>query len=457
MLKVVMAISPARQLALDVLLAVDERGGYASDLLHSSTSRGRDLSPPDRRLATELVMGVLRWRAQLDGVLARGAHRPHARLAASVRAALRLGAYQLRFLDRIPPMAAVHESVEMVKASAPAATGFVNAMLRRAAREAGEPIEALLAAELDPIRRREIIFSHPAWLLDRWSRHYGVETADAIAEFNNRAPVAAVRPAGGAALADLAAGIQLRPGRLLRAAWRVASGDPTKSDAYRQGQLRLQDEASQLVAYLLEPSPRHRILDACAAPGGKTELIASLAPGASLVAVELHGQRARRLRLLLAAQTGVHVVGADASRPLPFRRQFDRILVDAPCTGTGTLARNPEIKWRLQPTDPARMAELQTTILRQSLAALAPGGRLVYSVCSIEPEEGPGVINAALAADSSLSLVPATNVLRSLSGAGHLALDPPPAAALTAGGFLRLLPGTMETDGFFAAILERAR
>ncbi|HVA63513.1 MAG TPA: transcription antitermination factor NusB, partial [Terriglobales bacterium] len=290
-------MSPARQLARDVLLAVEERGGYASDLLHSSLARG--LAPADHRLATEIVMGVLRWRAQLDFVIERAARRPAARMEPAALVALRMGAYQLRFLTRIPPSAAVNESVEMAKAAAPRLGGFVNAVLRHLS---AEPVEALLALESNLGRRREIEFSHPAWLLERWSRNFSPAAADRIAEFNNQPPPTAFRLAPGATLpADIAAA----PGALLASAFRATSGDVTKTPAFRAHQLWVQDEASQLIPYLLEPQSRDRILDTCAAPGAKTALLHELAPAATLVALERHLHRARLLRRLLPwQQTG---------------------------------------------------------------------------------------------------------------------------------------------------------
>lgn len=435
-------VSPARQLARDVLLAV-EAGGYAADLLHSQRARG--LSLADRRLATELVMGVLRWRGQLDFVIAGAARRAIENIPLLPRTALRLGAYQLRFLDRIPAMAAVHESVEMAKADSPRAAGFVNAVLRHLPRA---PMAALVATETDLRRRREAEFSHPAWLLERWSRHFGPRAAAAIAEYNNQPPPVACWPPP----APVPAGITLAPGQLLRSAARIAAGDVTKLEAFRQGRLWVQDEASQLIACLLAPEPFDRVLDACAAPGGKTARLAALAPTAAIVALERHPRRAALLhrRLRGVAQ----VVAADAAAPLPLRGGFDRILVDAPCTGTGTLARNPEIRWRLEPTDPARLGQLQLRLLRRTAAALEPGGRLVYSVCSLEPEEGPQVVQALLAEDRGLELLPAAAVLTSLRVTGELLAAP---EALTDGDWLRLLPGAFASDGFFAAVLRRRR
>ncbi|MGH9482393.1 MAG: transcription antitermination factor NusB [Terriglobales bacterium] len=448
-------MSPAREFASEVLLAVERQGAYASELLHSA--RGRKLAPADRRLATELVLGVLRWRAQLDFVIGLAARRPPAAIAPPALAALRLGAYQLRFLSRIPASAAVHESVELAKRESARLGGFVNAVLRHLPRE---PVAALLAAEPGLGRRREIEFSHPAWLLERWNRHFTPPVADSIAEYNNQPPPVAIRlsPPAGTPGPDGAAAwpaeIATAPGRLLTAALRVTSGDVTKTALYRQRGIWIQDEASQLIPYLLEPWDGGRILDVCAAPGAKASLLHGLAPArTSLIALELHPHRARLLRRLVP-EPAVQVVVADAARPLPLSGSFDRILVDAPCTGTGTLARNPEIRWRLQPGDPARLGVLQTAILRQALAALLPGGRCVYSVCSLEPEEGEAVVAAALQAVPGLRLRPAAEVVADLGAAGQLACDADP-GALTHGEFLRILPGAWASDGFFAAILER--
>ncbi|MGH9416287.1 MAG: transcription antitermination factor NusB [Terriglobales bacterium] len=436
-----MPVSPARRLALDVLLAVDA-GGYASDLLHSSRSRG--LERRDLRLATELVMGTLRWQAQLDFVLTRAAGRGLAHSAPAALAALRLGAYQLRFLDRVPAVAAVHESVEMAKAAGRGAAGFVNAVLRHLPLA---PIETLLAGEPDWERRRALELSHPAWLLRRWSQQFGAERAQAVAVYDNAPPPTAVRGPG---LAALPPPITLVPGQLLADARRVASGDVTQTDPWRRGQVRIQDEASQLMAYLLAPQPGERVLDLCAAPGGKAATLLELAPQAQLTALELHPLRARRLRRLLPPAAAVVV--ADATRPLPLRGQFERILVDAPCSGTGTLARNPEIRWRLRPSDPARLQRLQFALLRQALAVLAPGGRLVYSVCSIEPEEGEQVMQNLLGADSGVDVVRIGAALEPWVSSGAVRAE---LQAATTGEFLRIFPGQWATDGFFAAVLER--
>ncbi|MGH9468699.1 MAG: transcription antitermination factor NusB [Terriglobales bacterium] len=442
-----MPVSPARRLAADVLLLVEEEHGYASDLLHSS--RARACAPADRRLATQLVLGVLRWRGALDYAIAAAAHRRLERMPPLARVALRLGAYQLRRLDRIPPSAAVNDSVELAKPAGHKTAAFVNAVLRHLSRA---PIAALLANESDLARRREAEFSHPGWLLERWSQAFSPAQAAAIAAYDNQPPPAACWPA-------LAVdGVTFGPGRLLRSARRVLAGDVTRTAAFRSGHLWVQDEASQLIAHLVAPAAGDRVLDACAAPGSKTALLRALAPEARLVALERHPHRAALLARRLRRDptlAPVPVLAADAAAPWPLAQRWDRILVDAPCTGTGTLARNPEIRWRLTPDDPARLARLQLALLQRAAAALAPDGRLLYSVCSLEPEEGAGVARALLAAvpGGYLRLVPMAELLAPLRASGQLLVPPD---ALTAGPYLRLLPGAFATDGFFAAAFVRA-
>lgn len=445
-----MAASPARQLAFHVLAAVEGRGAQVGALMRGAEAERCSLR--DRALALELALGVLRHRTQLDFLTTVAARRAVKDMPPPVRIALWLGLYQLRFLSRIPAVAAVHESVELAKLAGPRAAGFVNAVLRRAPEAS---LEALLAREPDPIRRRDIRFSHPGWLLDRWERRWGEAVMQNIATYDNSVPVTVLRaaqPPDATLIADLAAaGVTVMPGRILTSALRVRQGDITHSEPYRSGAVAIQDEASQLIPYLLEPAGAASILDLCAAPGGKAAILAALAPGARLIAVERYGQRARALRRRLPP--AIAVIVADAERSLPLRQKFERVLVDAPCSGTGTLQRNPEIRWRLQPEDLVQQAVRQRRMLEQGLAALAPGGRLVYSVCSIEATEGEELVRALLAAHPQLRLQPAGEALQRLEAAHHLV--PGCAAALTSGSFLEILPGAYDTEGFFAAIIER--
>lgn len=449
-----MPVSPSRQLAYRILEAVEERGAFASELLHAAPARR--LIPADRRLATEIVMGVLRWRGQLDYLIERGSRRHIGDLDTGVRVALRMGLYQLRFLDRVPVMAAVHESVELVKRYVhPRAAGLVNAVLRRAPTG---PMQGILLQERDSVRREAAELSHPAWLLERWNRCFGPETTRRMAEYDNMAPPVAVRldttrVSPDAALQQLRRDkIQTTPGALTGGALLVTGGDVTQHPLYQAGDLWIQDEGSQLVALLLEPQPTELLLDACAAPGGKTAVMQTRAPQARILAMDRHPHRARLLARLHDCRH-TWVIAADASQPLPVQVAFDRILVDAPCSGTGTLARNPEIRWRLQPGDLPRLQKLQLSILSNVVNWLRPGGRLVYSVCSLEEEEGPTVVRQFLHQHRQFHLLPADSILERLREEGDwVGLDD---SAVLHNGFFRTLPGIHPCDGFFAAVIER--
>jgi 16S rRNA (cytosine967-C5)-methyltransferase len=352
-------ISAARIAAFDVLRKV-ESGGYASDLLLLQSAK---LDSRDAGLAAEIVFGVLRHRAQLDFLIGRAVPR---KLDPEVRTALRMGIYQIRQLDRVPAHAAVAESVELVKrAKKSSAAGLVNAVLRKVDRA---PVEW---------PSREIALSCPEWLLARWEAAYGEATAERIAL---------------AALEE--------PGKYVRES---ALGE------------RRQDIGSQSVVPLLDLAPGQRFLDLCAAPGNKTAQ--ALESGVRAVACDVHAHRL----LPMKAITG-NLVLLDGTQPLPFAPVFDRILVDAPCSGTGTLGRNPEIKWRLTPADLEDLQRRQRMLLDRAMAVLAPGGVLVYSTCSLEAEENDGAIQA---------------YREGLVG------EP-----------MRRLPGREPGDGFFAAVIK---
>jgi 16S rRNA (cytosine967-C5)-methyltransferase len=371
-----MSADPARTAAFHILLEV-ETGGYASDLLHTRTA---NLDPRDAGLASELVFGVLRFRAQLDFILSR---LTKGKLDLEVRTILHMGIYQLRYLDRIPPHAAVSTSVELVKrARKRSAAGLVNAVLRKVDR--------------DPVAwpDRATRLCQPEWLLAGWERQFGAGVAERIARAFLAPPETYVRSA--------APSPGLEPTGI-PGCYRVTGAVPAG--------LRIQDIGSQSIVPLLELAPGQTFLDLCAAPGNKTAQ--ALESGVDCVACDLHLRRLRELRRL-----GCGLVVLDAARPLPFRRLFDRILVDAPCTGSGTLGRNPEIKWRLAPSAPAELHGLQQSILRNALGALKPGGRLVYSTCSLESEENEAVVAPFCVVRTE-----------------------------------RRLPGLQPGDGFFAAVL----
>jgi 16S rRNA (cytosine967-C5)-methyltransferase len=463
------SVSPARAAAFDILLRVERESSYASELLHSRTYDR--LTAVDHSLTTELVMGVLRWRSLLDSEIAKSSAQPLAKLDLEILTALRLAVYQLRWLSRVPARAAIDESVELVKrARKRSAAPFVNAVLRKLAagvptgdkapqHEISDPSAETLAASS----------AHPLWLVERWAQAYGLATARRICQHNQSVPVTAIRLRHPEAEDQLGAeGIELSPGALLASARRVQRGDVTKTASFQAGQCVIQNEASQLVAALVGHGAR--VLDCCAAPGGKTLAIADRDPGAELVAVELHSHRARLLRKLLSAHdpqtkaprtkapqseaeaSKIRIVTADA-RTLPFTTKFDRILADVPCSGTGTLSRNPEIKWRLGPKDLADLQSRQLAILHSAMNQVAAGGHLIYSTCSLEKEENEDVIQRSLAEDSSFRVIDCGIELHRLQEEGELVWPDP--SSLTRGPYLRTLPGVHPCDGFFAAILEK--
>jgi 16S rRNA (cytosine967-C5)-methyltransferase len=446
------AISPAREAAYRILRQVEAGRKFAAELLQAApVSLLRDA---DRHLATELVMGVLRWRGELDYWIAEISSKPLKYFDPEVLTILRLGIYQIRFLERIPKSAAVHEAVELTKlVRKRSATGLVNAVLRKCeppARHVGRGLsDGADAAMRDALRR-----SFPAWLRERWEEHYGSEGAISLARASNSVPLTCLRVCGGSEEAVQARlereGVRTRPGRFASRALVVHAGNVPSSAAFREKLVVIQDEASQLVADLVAPQPGERVLDLCAAPGIKTGQLAAALGEGLLVACDLSPRRLRLMPTLLRPPLPEAVrfarVRLDATRDLPFACTFDRILVDAPCSGTGTLARNPEIKWRLQPQDLSRLAERQEKMLRNALQILAPGGRLVYATCSLEPEENEQVVQDVLQETRGFRLLTAR----------ELSLDFPTLAPLfDSHGFLHTRPDLHGTEGFFAACVVR--
>ena len=440
-------LSPSRTAAFDILMRV-EQGAFADELLHSERVDG--LSPADRSLCMEIVMGVLRWRSRLDGTIASWSKLPPQKLDAEVVTALRMGVYQLVHLERVPAHAAVDQTVELVKrAGRRFSAPMVNAVMRKiAASKPGPPTLPEAEGSLDQLAS---VMAHPRWLLQRWEAEYGLEAASQIAHYDQNVPVPALRLRDPKAESDLRGeGIELAPGALLASARRVISGDVTRTRVFAEGRAYLQDEASQLVALLVGHGAR--ILDCCAAPGGKTSVIAERNPSSLVVAAELHPARARLTRRLVRARN-VFVIAANAEA-LPLMPNFDRVLADVPCSGTGTLARNPEIKWRLRPEDLSDLHRRQVSILHAALGYLVSGGRLVYSTCSLEREENDDVVAEVLAGRSDLSLLDCRDELQRLKAEGEFVWDN--LDSLARDKFLRTLPGVHPCDGFFAAVIERA-
>jgi 16S rRNA (cytosine967-C5)-methyltransferase len=444
-----MAVSPARAAAFDILLRVERQASYASELLHSSAYA--KLSPADHGLATELVMGVLRWRSRLDDEIAEASSQSFAKLDLEVVIALRLALYQLRWLARVPRRAAVHEGVELVKrARKQSAAAFVNAVLRKLSSSSTGDQSARREDSASALASQ---FAHPEWLVERWAKEYGITTVQKICEYDQTIPATTIRIRQRDAEQEFAAeGIRLLPGRLLSSARHVEGGDLTKTLASRKGKLAIQDEGSQLVAALVGGGGR--ILDCCAAPGGKTLAIADQNPEAAVTAVEIHPHRARLMRALLkgGAACRIQIVVADA-RSLPAAAGFDRVLADVPCSGSGTLARNPEIKWRLKPEDLQELHARQVDILTSAMSQLTSGGKLVYSTCSLEKEENEDVVRQALGGTNSFQQIDCRSELERLKRTGELVWPEP--ESLVRAGYLRTIPGIHPCDGFFAAILEK--
>jgi len=441
-----MPISPARAAAFDILLRVEQQDAYASELLHSD--RLDQLSPADRALATEIVMGVLRWRSRLDDAVAAQSSRSLARLDPQVLTALRVAAYQLLYLSRVPAHAAINEGVDLVKRARKAsAAPFANAVLRKLAGAEGEtPAEENAAVSAASLAHD---FAHPGWLVERWIEHLGIANTEAVCRHDQRIPATSIRFNNEEVARELESeGIALAPGSLLTSARIVTGGDITQTKAYREGRVFIQDEASQLVAALVGTGSR--ILDCCAAPGSKTAAIASRNLAAEIIAVELHPHRAELLKRRVRA-TNVQVITADILH-MPLQGGFDRMLADVPCSGTGTLARNPEIKWRLEPGDLNDLHGKQVAILRAALRQLAPGGRAVYSTCSLEPDENEAVVEEVLQSESNVTLLDCRAELEILNRKGDLATSD--FESLLDGKFLRTIPGVHPYDGFFAALLE---
>lgn len=387
-------------MAFDVLCRVEE-GAYASDELLSDAAQ---LASRDAGLARQIVFGCLRFQAQLDFLLEHYSKRAPGQLERPLLIALRMGIFQLRYLDRIPPHAAVHEMVELVKQGKRAAAGLTNAVLRKVDRA--------------PLRwpGKSIELSCPRWLLRKWTARYGGAEAEGIARAALQEPEHYIRVAPGSPL-PIDGGLKWEPTPVL-GCYRLVEG--ATHDLRRHG-LRFQDIGSQAIVPLLELEPGLSYLDLCAAPGNKTRQ--ALEAPLRALACDWSEKRLRQVPDICPR------VILDATKPLPFRCRFQRILVDAPCSGTGTLARNPEIKWRVQPKNLPLHQSRQRLILQNALEHLAPGGLLLYATCSLEAEENEEVTHWAVDSCEDIRLVEET----------------------------WRLPGRDPGDGFYAAVLRSER
>ena len=441
--------SPARAVAARVLVRVETEGAFADLALDAELNRA-GAGARDAALATELVYGTLRWQRYLDWILAPHSRRPLARLDPRPRALLRMTAYQLVYLDRVPPFAAVDDAVSLARPrSKPGVPEFVNAVLRSFARRAAREREP--APPADPLDALATRCSFPTWLARRWVERYGPDEAAALMRALNERPPLTLR-ANTHVIHREALAARLRDEEHVETApTRYApeglvanhAGRPAGWRAFADGALVVQDEASMLVARLLEPRAGDTVVDACAAPGTKTTHLAQLMDNRGrIIAVD---PQPARLALVgqAAARLGVTIVeihdGTVQTLAPRFAGTCDAVLVDAPCTNLGVLRRNPEVKWRRQPADVAASAVRQREILAAAATMLRPGGRLVYATCSLEPEENEGVVRTLLSERSDF------------------AVDPPPSFVppLDGDGMLRCLPHRTGTDGFTAVRLRR--
>ena len=435
-------VSPARWTAFDILRRVED-GAFSSTLLAEEENQLKEV---DRSLCHELVLGVLRWQLTLDELIAHFSNRKLESLDRGVLIALRLGLYQLRFLTRVPVSAAVDESVKLVQvARLSSARAFVNAVLRRAARE---PDYNPAANVSNPVARLSIETSHPLWLIQRWIESFGFDEAKALAHANNEPPVTSFRVVRHRAReADVLAklkteGVEYEASSVASGGWKTSKGSRVLRELATNGEIYFQDEASQLVAKLVDPPAGAYVLDLCAAPGGKTTLLADRFDNALVVATDSSAKRLAIVQQSVERQalTRLALMQLDAAQSLPFiSNTFDRILIDAPCSGTGTLRHNPEIRWRVRAEDIKRLASQQVEFLLNASKVLKVEGQLVYSTCSVEKEENESVVAKFLEVNTDFRQ----------SELKHKSVQS------TSTGALRTWPHRDGSDGFFVAAFEK--
>lgn len=445
----------ARALALDILATSRQKGRWVEDLLAAALKRHPGLPRQERAFLLELVQGVKRWELKLDWLLAQVSDLPLKKLHPLVLYILRLSAFQILMLDKVPARAALHEAGNLAKARRlpRAHVGFINAVLRRLA--AGE-LPQLPSEKDDPILALSVATSHPAWLVQRWLARRGLKDSQAALTANNLIPPLTIRvntlrtdPVALAARLRQE-GVETGPCHFSKVGLKILALDapPLTLPSYRQGLWLFQDEAAQLVTFLLDAKPGRRVLEIGAGRGGKTgHLAEALANQGLILAVDQHRRRLKEAQIILR-RWGVTVAQpllADATQPLPVKNgSVDAILVDAPCSALGILRRHPEVKTRLRETDLLTFPARQRALLEQAADALRPGGRLLYITCTTEPEENEEVINAFLSSHPEF----------------HLATDPallPPLARFLVQppGFFKTSPETHDLDAFFGAVLVK--
>jgi 16S rRNA (cytosine967-C5)-methyltransferase len=455
-------IAPARRAAYEALHAISGGGQDLPAALAASRDRLPD--PRDRALASEIVIGVLRWRSALDHMAEALVRRPLAKLDTEVVDILRLALYQLWHLERVPASAIVNDAVELTRvARRGRASALVNAALRAFGRL--DAASLLPAAPDDPdastgaaVEYLAITLSHPRWLVERWLSRFGFTATESWLRFNNgHAPITlrantlrtSVENVRSALLRER---IVAEPARHAPGALVVRDGNPLTAEGFATGEFLVQDEASQLVAHMADARPGERLLDACAAPGGKTLVLACDAGGAArVVAADARTARIALLRETLR-RTGIPaaIVQIDLRDPAPFEPVFDCVLVDAPCSGLGTLRRDPDIKWGRQESDLPALAAAQRQLLSNAADAVRAGGRLIYATCSSEPDENDGVVSAFLAERAEFAAASRAELAR-------LSYWPVLSPLCDELGWFRTLPHRDGLEAFFAAVLVKAK
>ncbi len=457
-MKKVSASAPAnsqrgcRELAVEILLKVETRKAYADILLDHLLKRTA-LPARDRALLTQLVYGTLRWRGRLDWHLDRSLSRSLAGTKPYLRNLLRLTLYQLLFLDRVPDYAAVNEAVELAKRHGGGkAGGLVNAVARALLREKESQEPGLKG---DRVSRLSVFWSHPEWLVKKWSDYFGPDETEALLEANNQESFLTLRAnrlkGDRAGLIELlrAEGFDAEPAAWAPQGIRLKQGSAAdRLPGFEQGLFQIQGEASQLIGYILDPRPGERIFDGCAAPGGKTTHIAELMEDqGEIIATDLSAQGLEKLKqnVRRLAVTSVKPFLVDLGRGLTeaLAAPYDRILVDAPCSGLGTLRSHPEAKWHREERDIRRLSKLQKKLLGRAAGYLKPGGTLVYSTCTLTREENEEVVENFLDREKNWALEGVEGYL------------PKEARGLTRGRYFLALPHKHDTDGFFAARMRK--
>jgi 16S rRNA (cytosine967-C5)-methyltransferase len=443
-----------RAISLEILNRVGETDRHPDDLLNDSFKRYRHLTSLDRAFLTELVYGVLRWRGFIDWIIQHFSNIPFEKIESEILHTLRLGLYQIFFLTKTPASAAVNESVELAKkARGKTRAGFVNAVLRSVLRE--KETIPYPDKNQDLVLHIAVLQSHPIWLIKRWIEELGIEETLKICAANNRIPALTLRTNTlKIRREDLIEkmkerGLEPTPTSFSYEGILLKDGPPVSELPFlKEGLFTIQDEASQLVTAILDPKPGEKILDACAAPGGKTTHIAQRMENlGEIYALDLHQEKLKQIEEG-CERLGVRIVrtkmgDAGALLPVPGRKKFDRILADVPCSGFGTLRRNPDLKWRRGKEDIERLSQLQFSILKNLSGYVGEGGLLIYSTCTVFHEENEDVVERFLSEHRSFQLDSLVELL------------PEKCHRFIKKNYFKTFPLQDEMDGFFVARLKR--